>query len=1023
MRFNLSDWALKHRSFVWFLMAISMVAGAMSYMNLGREEDPAFTIKTMVISASMPGATTQDMLDQVTTRIEDKLEELDSLDFTRSETMPGISVVYLDLAPSTPAAEVEPTWLRVREMMADIRGDFPAEFQGMVFNDNFGDVFGSVYAFTGPDYHPREMHDYVKAVRDAVMRLPDAGKVQIIGAQEQRVFIEFETRRLAALGLNAQQVLATLADQNAIVSAGVVRTPEEQIAVSMAGRFGDAADLAAVPLRVGAVSFMLSDVASVSEGYADPRENAFRFDGADSIGLAIGMREGANILTFGAELDRVMAEQAALLPLGVTMERVADQPHVVDHAVNHFVQALVEAVVIVLAVSFVSLGLRAGLVVTMTIPLVLALTFVILDLMGVTLQRISLGALIIALGLLVDDAMIAIETMISRLEAGDSRVKAASYAWTSIAFPMLSGTLVTVAGFIPIGFNTSMAGEYTISLFYVIAVSLVLSWVVAVLFAPLLGATFLPKTMKHHNSEPGRLRRMFQQALRASMSYKWTTIAVTLLLFAASVLGMAKVEQQFFPSSDRTELVIDVTLPQTSPITATDRVIGDLEAFLATRAEVSFTTSYVGMPAPRFILTHDAPTPTPYMGQVIVQTPDLAARDSLRAALGDYAATIAGAEIYTKLLEVGPPVGKPIQYRVIGPDHATNITIARDLARLLGEDGRLSYIDIDSSEYMRVMRVTIDYDQLRLSGLTQSDVANALASLTYGAQATALQDGEHLIPVIARGALQDRQSLETLQSMQLATPDGALVPLAALASFTWEQQPPVMHQRDRLPTVTVKAAVASNDQPPTIAAGLAPVMADFAKTLPAGYRIEEAGIVETTTDSQGPIIAVVPVMIIIMLVLIMAQLQSFRMTFVAFAVAPLALIGVVGALLLFGAPLGFVAILGVLALIGILIRNSVILLHEVQVLIDKGRSRWDAVFEAGDSRARPILLTAAAASLALIPIARQIFWGPMAIAMMGGIIVGTLITLLFAPALYCAVYRVKRPEGVPPEAQPEGSPQ
>ena len=1009
-RFNLSDWALRHRSFVWFLIIISLVAGVLSYQNLGREEDPSFTIKTMVISAALPGATAQETLDQVTTRIEDKLAELPTLHRSWSETYPGQAVVYLELEPTVRGAAVEQTWLRVRNMMGDIRGTFPDEFAGFAFNDNFGDVFGTIYAFTSDGYSPRELQDEVEKVRDAILTLPDAGKVEIVGQRRAQIHIEFSARRLAALGVDRQAVLETLAGQNAIVPSGVIRTEDEQIAVRLSGRFSGAADLATTPIRVGSTYFTLADVATLTDGYQDPPPVLYRHKGQEAIALAVGMRDGSNILDYGAELDELMARVKTELPLGIELYKVADQPHVVDESVHHFVQALVEAVAIVLAVSFVSLGLRAGLVVTMTIPLVLALTFVVLDQIGVTLQRVSLGALIIALGLLVDDAMIAIETMISRLELGESLSKAASYAWTSIAFPMLTGTLVTVAGFIPIGLNNSQAGEYTLSLFYVIAISLVLSWVVAVLFAPLLGATFLPKTMKHHAGEPGRLRRGFHRVLVLAMRFKYSTIALTVALFAVSLVGLSKVEQQFFPTSDRPELLVDVNLRQNATITATDRAIRELETFLAGRPEATFWSTYVGRSAPRFLLSLDAPTPAPFMGQLVIMTPGIEERDRLKAAIADFAASQVGVEIFAKYIELGPPVGKPVQYRISGPDRTLLLEEARKIAALLSEDSRLSAITIDEAEPLRVVRAVLDQEQLRQLGVTQREIGQALLALYDGVTITRLQDGDQLIDVIVRGDQADRASLDTLPSLQLGNATGVPIPLVSFARLDWETEPPVLHQRDREPTITVKAAVAQGTQPATVVAATAERIEALRAALPPGYKIVTAGVAESSAESQGPIVAVVPVMLLAMLTLVMVQMQSFRLMFIVLAVAPLGLIGVVAALLPSGAPLGFVAILGVLALVGILIRNSIILIHEVQVLLEKGRNRWEAVFEASDSRARPILLTAAAASLALIPIARQIFWGPMAYAMMGGIIAGTLITLLFAPALYCAVFGVKAPE-------------
>lgn len=1016
--FNLSDWALKHRSFVWYLIIVSLVAGTFSYLSMGREEDPSFTIKTMIISAALPGATANQTMTQVTDRIEKKLQELPNLKLTRSESYPGKAVVYLELTDQTRGRDVTDTWARVRNLMADITPDFPTEFAGFSFNDSFGDVYGNIYAFIGDGFSPREMRDVVEDVRSAILGLPDAGKVELIGTQDPVVYIEFSSRRLAALGLDRAAVLATLAAQNAIVPSGIVRTGFEQIAVRVSGQFTSATDLAATPLRVGDTFFALDDVATVTDGYEDPAAELVRFNGTPAIALAVGMRSGGNIIAFGEELNGVMEKVQAHLPVGIEMHRISDQPKVVEESVGHFLKALVEAVVIVLAVSFISLGVRAGLVVTMTIPLVLAMTFVVLDLMGVTLQRISLGALIIALGLLVDDAMIAIETMISRLEQGDSLPKAASYAWTSIAFPMLSGTLVTVAGFIPIGLNSSQAGEYTLSLFYVIAISLLLSWVVAVLFAPLLGAAFLPAKMPHHDPAPGRLRRGFHAALKASMRAKWLTIAATLAIFGGSLFGMRFVEQQFFPISDRPEILIDVTARQNGSFEATDAAMADLDKWLSGRDEAAYWTTYVGRTAPRFVLTLDMLTPAPYLGQVVVMSKDLVARDALKAAIDAHAAEVEGVELYAKYLELGPPVGKPVQYRISGPDPQILRDHARDLAATLSQDRRLASITVNAGEPARVARIVLDQDRLRQMGLTQTDVAQSLYGLYDGLTVTQMRDGDTLIDVVARGAGEDRSSVKALETLQLSNASGIPIPLTSFAQIEWDLEPPVLHQRNRVPTLTVKAGVVTKDQPATIVADLAPAVAQINAGLPAGYRVEVAGVVESSGDSQRPIIAVVPVMVLIMLTLVMVQMQSFRLMFIVLAVAPLGLIGVVAALVPSGAPLGFVAILGVLALIGILIRNSIILVYEIEQLLKRGRTRWEAVFEASDSRARPILLTAAAASLALIPISRQVFWGPMAISMMGGIIAGTLITLLFAPALYCAVFRLSPPDGTPDGKDP-----
>ncbi len=1009
--FNLSDWALRHRSFVWFLMIVSMLAGVMAYLSLGRAEDPNFTIKTMIIGAALPGATVTETLEQVTDRIEREMKDLDELDVTRSITTPGQAIVYVDLLPTTKAAEIPQIWQRVRNMMNDIRGDFPEEFSGFQFNDTFGDVFGNIYAFTADGFTPRELRDEVERVRTRLQELPDAGKIDMFGERDERIYLEFSPRRLAAFGIDEDAVMQTLSAQNAIAPSGVINAGPERIIVRVGGQFSGLESIEAVNLRVNDRFFRLADVAEIRRDYVDPPADLFRFNGEPAIGLSIGMREGANILEFGEQLEEAVRQATAELPIGIIVHKVADQPEVVDEAVGHFVRALAEAVGIVLLVSFISLGLRAGFVVALTIPLVLAITFVVMLEYGIILQRISLGALIIALGLLVDDAMIAIETMMSRLEIGETREKAASYAWTSIAFPMLTGTLITVAGFIPIGLNNSNAGEFTFSLFVVIAVSLVVSWFTAVLFAPLIGVTLLPKKLKHANAAPGWSRRAFRGVLRFAMGQRWLVIAVTVALFAGSLYGMTKVQQQFFPTSDRPELILDVALAQNSSIDATRDTIEKLEAFLDEQDEALFYSSYVGTSAPRFILSYDVQTPGPHMGQIVIQTPSIEARNSLKAKVDAFTAgTMPGADVFAKFLEVGPPVGRPVQYRVSGPDAAVLRDQARDLAGLLAADPQLESVVMDWNEPARVVRVEIVQDKARQLGVSSRDIADALQAIFDGNTVTQLRDDIYLVDIVARGQTDERTSVDSLYDLQINQSSGDAIPLSSLATFRFDTEPPLIHQRNRAPTITVKALVATKAQPATVVASLAPQIAEFRAALPRDYSVEIGGVVESSAESQAPIAAVVPLMILIMLTLIMVQMQSFRLTFIVLCAAPLGLIGVVAALLPSGTPLGFVAILGVLALVGILIRNSIILVHEIEVLRKSGMDRWEAVFHASDSRARPIALTAAAASLALIPIASQIFWGPMAVAMMGGIIAGTLITLLFIPALYLAVYGVKKPD-------------
>jgi len=1012
--FNLSDWALGHRSLVWYFMIAFMAAGLWAYLQLGRQEDPDFTIKTMVIQAQWPGASPEEMTRQVTDRIEKKLEELESLDYTKSVTVAGQTTVFVYLRDTTKAVDVKPTWVRVRNMIADIKGEFPQGVIGPGFNDRFGDVFGNIYAFTSDGLTQRQLRDQVEDIRARVLTVPDVGKVDILGAQDEVIYLEFSTRKIAALGLDVHSIMASLQGQNAVAPSGVFQEGPERISVRVNGQFTSEASLQAVNLRINDRFFPLTDVATVTRGYANPPNTLFRYNGQPSIALAIGMKSGANLVHFGAALKGEMSKVFADLPIGIGVHLVADQPVVVEHAVSGFTEALFEAVVIVLGISFLSLGLRAGLVVAIAIPLVLAITFVVMAYAGISLQRISLGALIIALGLLVDDAMIAVEMMVARLEVGDPLEKAATHVYTSTAFPMLTGTLVTVAGFIPIGLNSSNAGEFTFTLFVVIAVSLIVSWIVAVLFTPLLGVTILPAKMKGHHEEKGRLAQMFSRLLLVCMHHRWVTISVTVAAFFFALFGMKFVQQQFFPSSDRDELVIDWNLPQNASIADTNAQIARFEQEqLQGNDSVEHWSTYVGIGAPRFVLSFDVQTANTWFGEMVVVTKGgIEARDHVKAQFETYLRnTFPGTDTYVKLLEVGPPVGRPVQYRVSGPDVAKVRDIAQKLAGIVRNSPDLGNVVFDWMEPARVVKVDVLQDKARQLGVTSEDIATTLNSVFEGTPITQVRDSIYLVNVTGRATAPERASIDTLRDLQLTGLGGQSVPLGAVANLRYEIEQPTIWRRARLPTVTLKAGIVDRVQPKTIVDQLAPKVAEFEKDLPAGYSVALGGSVEESTKSQAPIMAVVPLMLFIMATVLMVQLQSFHRLFLVFAVAPLAVIGVVMALLPSGAPLGFVAILGVLALIGILIRNSVILIVQIEDLKREGRPAWEAVVEATEHRMRPILLTAAAASLALIPIAREIFWGPMAYAMMGGIIVGTLLTLLFLPALYVAWFRIQPDHG------------
>ena len=1014
-KFNLSEWALKHQSFVWYLMFVAVVAGIFSYINLGRAEDPSFAIKTMVIQTRWPGATVDETRLQITDRIEKKLEELDSLDYVQSYTRPGESTVFVFLKDTTKADAIPNIWYEVRKKIGDIRGDFPQGIQGPGFDDEFGDVYGTIFAFTGDGFTMRQLRDYVEQVRTGIRDVPNRGKVMTIGEQEETFYLDFSTRKLAALGLDQQHILESLQAQNAVTPAGVIEAGPERMSVRTSGQFHSVEDLAAVNLRVNDRFYRLADIAEITRGYVDPAAPMFHYNGKPAIGLAIAMIDGGNIQEFGKQLQERIDELTAQLPVGVGVHMVSDQAQVVEEAVSGFTSALFEAVVIVLAVSFISLGLRAGLVVAISIPLVLALVFVFMEFTGIAMQRVSLGALIIALGLLVDDAMITVEMMITRLELGETKEQAATFAYHSTAFPMLTGTLVTVAGFVPIGLNNSSAGEYTFTLFAVIAVAMLVSWVVAVLFAPVLGVHILSAKVKPKSEEPGRLARAFNTGLLWCMRNRWWTIGITVLMFVLSVFGMGLVQNQFFPASDRPEILVDLNLPQNASIQETLKVTQRFEESLKGDPDIVRWSSYIGEGAIRFYLPLDQQLQNPFYAQLVIVSSGLDSRDALMERLNKrLREEFVGVGSFVHTLELGPPVGQPLQYRVSGK----NIDLVRkysiDLATVLDANPNVGETIFNWNEPGKVLRIDIAQDKARQFGLSSEDVAHVMNSIVSGAAVSQVKDNIYLINIVGRANSSERGTPETLLNLQISTPSGTSIPLLAFATVRYELEQPLIWSRDRIPTLTLKASVRGSMQPTDLVAQLKPEIDKFADSLPQGYTLQTGGTVEQSAKAQGPIAKVVPLMLFLMATFLMIQLQSVQKMFLVVSVAPLGLIGVVLALVPTGTPMGFVAILGILALVGIIVRNSVILVTQIDQYERDGYDPWHAVMQATQHRRRPILLTAAAASLGMIPIARDVFWGPMAYAMIGGILSATLLTLLFLPALYVASYKIKENKEPPP---------
>ena len=1011
---NLSDWALRHRALVGFLMVIIVFAGLFSYRNLGRNEDPAFTIKTMVVQAGWPGATVEDTLKQVTDRIERKLQETRDLDFITSYTTAGRTTVFVNLLGSTPSAEVPGIWYQVRKKMDDIHATLPAGVVGPGFNDEFGDTYGIVYAFTADGFTPRQLRDYVERARSELLAVPDVSKIDIFGAQDEKIYVEFSARQLAGLKLDRQALINALRAQNAVTPAGVVQTRDERILVQVTGGFHDAEDIRRVNFVVDGRIFRLSDIATVKRGYADPPQPLFRFDGASAIALGISMRSGGDVLALGHNVEAAMRRVTAQLPVGVEPHLVAEQPRVVGEAVNDFMTALWEAIAIVLGVSFLSLGLRAGAVVACSIPLVLATVFVVLEATHIDLQRVSLGALIIALGLLVDDAMITVEMMVTKLEEGLDRFRAATFAYTSTAFPMLTGTLVTAVAFVPIGFAKSAAGEYTFSIFAVVSIALLISWVVAVIFAPLIGVALLPATLPRRSHDSGPILVRFRRLLVVAMRRKGATIGAALALLLAAVLGLQLVPQQFFPSSDRPELLVDLTLTRNASIYASERVATRLEKLLAGDADIDHWSTYIGQGAVRFYLPLNVQLPNDFFSQLVIVTKSLQARERVRARL-DRALTEQFPEVVARIspLELGPPVGWPLQYRVSGPDPQKVSDIAYQAAAVVAQERRTQGINFNWIEPMRTLRIHVNQDEARLLGVSSQALAQALNAVVTGVNLTQIRDDIYLIDVVARAGPDERVSPATLKTLAIPLPDGKSVPLLQLASVEYGLDWPLVWRRDRLATITVQADVVGEVLPATVIAALQPRMSALQAKLPPGYTVAVGGTVEESGKSLASVAAVLPYAGLLMLIILMVQLQSASRLFLVLSVAPFGLIGVVLALLLARKPMGFVAILGIIALVGMIVRNSVILVDQIETEIAHGRSRWEAVIEATSHRFRPILLTAAAAIFGMVPIAPTVFWGPMAYAIMGGLAVATLLTLVFLPALYVAWFRIREHEPAP----------
>lgn len=1038
---NLSALALRWPQVSLFFIAVIAIAGALAFFKLGQREDPDFTFRAMVIRSIWPGATAEQTDRQVTDRIEKKLQEIPYFKFTRSYSRAGESLIILELLDTAPAAEVPQIWYQVRKKIGDLRGQLPADLIGPYFNDEFGDVFGSIWAFTGDGFTLAELKRQVEDVRQTLLRIPDVSKIELIGIQDEKVYIEMSSSKLAALGLDPAQVIAQLQAQNLISPSGVVHGEQQSIPLRISGGFESVESLASLPVFINGRSLQLSDLARVYRAYQDPPVYTMRFGGKEAIGLAVSMVRRGDVLKLGANLDAAMLQMQSEWPVGIQAVKVSDQPRLVKKAVGLFMQSLLEAVAIVLAVSFLSLGLRAGGVVALTIPLVLAATFLGMSWFGIDLHRVSTGALIIALGLLVDDAMIVVEMMARKIEEGFDRFSAATYAYQHTAFPMLTGTLITAAGFLPIATAKSSTGEYTFAIFAVVSLALLVSWLAAVLATPFLGYYLLkPKTVtpessgsvasvahedthgvhRNHQTDEAAARvheeavfnSPFYRRLRGLISWCMRhanlTIVMTLISFFLGVLGMAATEKQFFPSSDRAELLVEMWLPEGSSLKATEQEAQRLEKMLLADQQVVTFVSYVGNGSPRYYLSLDQQLFRPNFAQFVILTSDVASRDQvlerLRRSLAEDFPAVRARVFRTPL---GPPVAYPIQFRVMGPEPMRLKAIAAQVADQVRANPHTVETHFDWGDQSPVLRVEVDQDKARAAGVSTAQIRRSVSSALNGTTIGQYREYDQLIDIVLRSTEDERERLERIASIQITTAFGKSVPLEQLARIEMAMEEPIYWRRSRTPTLTVRADMVDGVQAPDVAMAIDAKLGSIREKLPAGYRIEVGGPFEDNLAAQASINAGMPMMLAIVCTLLMLQLRTLGLSALVLATAPLGIVGVAAALLLFAKPFGFVAMLGTIALGGMIMRNTVILVEQIRIDREQGAHPWQAVCESAVRRFRPIALTAAAAILAMIPLSRDVLWGPMALAIMGGLLVATVLTLLVVPALYVRFYRVK----------------
>ena len=1021
--FNLTEWALQHRAIVLFLILVIGVGGTLSFTRLGQLEDPNFSVPSMTIMVLWPGASAQQMQDEVLNRMEKKFEQLDHFDKVKTFARQGYGGMTLSVTDGTSKKDQREAWYQARKKFSDIKLELPDGVVGPIFNDEYGDVSALLYAVKGDGIGHAELSDQAELIKRRLLKVPMVKKVDIYGKQAKKVYVEFSHERLAALGITPVMIAESLHNQNSLLAAGSIDTRSDRVLVRVSGQFASLEDIRNVPITAGGRTLKLGDFTTVRNGFEDPPVYTVRYNGQQVLMLGIVMTDDGNVVDLGKAVAKEVATIQAELPYGVELERVADQPTTVAEAVWEFERSLMEALAIVLAVSLVSLGWRTGIVVGLAVPIVLGAVAIMMLAMGWNLERISLGSLIIALGLLVDDGIIAVEMMVVKMEEGWDRVKAAAFSYEATALPRLAGALVTAAAFMPIGFARSVTGEYAGGIFWIVGAAVLFSWLVSGLCTPYLAVKMLPDFAKHHeggaHADPYAtpFYRKLRRAIDGALERRWLVIGVTVAALVLAIPGMKLVPQQFFPSSTRPELIVDLRLKEGASFAATTEQVKKMEGVLAKDADAAFFTAYTGAGSPRFYLALSPELPNPGYAQFVVMTKDMAARERLRARLmASVNEQFPDVWVRVSRLELGPPVGFPVQFRVVGADTQKVRAIAREVERVVASSPKVRDVQLDWNDPVRTMRVELDQDKARALGLAPADVSLVTQTIMNGATLSQLRSHEDLIDIVARAVPEERRNLDTLQDINLYTRNGTVVPLSQVARVKTGLEEPVLWRRNRDMAITVRADVKDGEQAVSVTQEIQPLLKDIQAGLPAGYRIDVGGAVEESDKANKALVAVAPVMLVTILLILMLQLQSFSSMTMVFLTAPLGLVGVVPALIVTRAPLGFVAILGIVALSGMIMRNAVILVDQIRSEMAQGLDAWNAVVEAAVHRTRPVALTAAATVLAMIPLTRSVFWGPMAIAIMGGLSVATLLTIFFVPALYAAWFRVARATASAPAA-------